>query len=830
MAKLVELYLNGQVADYFTDKDLSVKVFKTAYDLEQIDKKGGDYTLNLKIPRTDKNTAILGFIGDVQLSNNFSSFQLIDAEIRVDSKSCIVGRFFLDAIEPNAFKGSIIGSNISWKDLISDKNINEVVLNTYRYSAVRATNDFPFTNAVPNTIGLWDIWNADGDTYNFCMPLVSYAGNWGIDANSSAYNALIADARASQGRNYFFNSENEPLKWGVFIPAPFQRAIIRAIFENQGYSVTGDYFTKDEFKNICIPFTGESIGNVFNWGILGRVDVDYSYVGVNNGEPITLTAGSSSPNFSNYPAPGSGLPDRYVTLLNNFPILNAYTSGIFYLRLIMDDVYQFQNISTSTLTYNERYTYDYCFNDEFVSDPYLDKGYRVYKAPATGNYNVEFNIRMRIFDIQSFSPVTPYVGERRVVILLVKRNSTSFTGQDGLTLIHNDIFTTGFTNADFDPDTVGYQVFPFNYGFINHEDFNCNFNDIYCQEGENLEIVISIITVAKTGISNLTATINLENTGTISYKVYPIIDNVNIFEELQPAKFLPEISQVDFISSTLSMYNLYFNVDEYNKLVSLNTQTEYFYPNITAVDWTEKCDLREAVITAPNLYKQISWNYLEDESDQLFTETNLDPDYTRTKNSTYFVKDKEITLSFSPTATVKFTFTNGDPSEESIVYLPAMSNSDYYNLTAGQLYEETISQNYAPRILKWYGLQVLNNFTTKGFWVEDRAFVSDYLNGAGFDVYPQALFYPVVLNDNNILSYSNYLGNLGLYEKYWSKFIDILDVSIKVSLPVQLNSSDISLFNARKPVKIGSTLFFVNEIKGYDPILETRTNVILYKK
>ena len=77
-------------------------------------------------------------------------------------------------------------------------------------------------------------------------------------------------------------------------------------------------------ENICIPFTGESIGNVFNWGILGRVDVDYSYVGVNNGEPITLTAGSSSPNFSNYPAPGSGLPDRYVTLLNNFPIRKLF--------------------------------------------------------------------------------------------------------------------------------------------------------------------------------------------------------------------------------------------------------------------------------------------------------------------------------------------------------------------------------------------------------------------------------------------------------------------------------------------------------------------------
>ena len=58
MAYSVSLLLDEKQVDFFNKEDLSFKIIKKYFDITQVDGKGGDYTLELKIPVTKNNLNI----------------------------------------------------------------------------------------------------------------------------------------------------------------------------------------------------------------------------------------------------------------------------------------------------------------------------------------------------------------------------------------------------------------------------------------------------------------------------------------------------------------------------------------------------------------------------------------------------------------------------------------------------------------------------------------------------------------------------------------------------------------------------------------------------
>jgi len=89
----------------------------------------------------------------------------------------------------------------------------------------------------------------DEDDFEFCLPLISY-GNFPAP-DSYAYD----NRSASEGEFHFYNTSTEYLEATAFFPSPYIRPIIKNIFKDQGYNVAGDFFEKDEYKNIFLPYT-----------------------------------------------------------------------------------------------------------------------------------------------------------------------------------------------------------------------------------------------------------------------------------------------------------------------------------------------------------------------------------------------------------------------------------------------------------------------------------------------------------------------------------------------------------------------------------------------
>ena len=98
MALNVQLFVNDVEVDYFYQQDLSVKVFKRYFDVNNLSNRSGDYTLNLKLPKTDRNFRLFNYIGDIQSRDNFFSQQSYTARLVADSSVILKGTLFVDTI------------------------------------------------------------------------------------------------------------------------------------------------------------------------------------------------------------------------------------------------------------------------------------------------------------------------------------------------------------------------------------------------------------------------------------------------------------------------------------------------------------------------------------------------------------------------------------------------------------------------------------------------------------------------------------------------------------------------------------------------------------
>lgn len=62
----------------------------------------------------------------------------------------------------------------------------------------------------------------------------------------------------------------------AIFPVVYLRSLVRAIFAEVGYTVKGDFFTDDTYKNLCIPYTSDDDSEPqWNVGLMGRIDFEF---------------------------------------------------------------------------------------------------------------------------------------------------------------------------------------------------------------------------------------------------------------------------------------------------------------------------------------------------------------------------------------------------------------------------------------------------------------------------------------------------------------------------------------------------------------------------
>jgi hypothetical protein len=816
-----QLIIDGKEADYFNSNDLGVKITKQAFDINNVGNVKGDFTRELTLPRTRVNDKLFSYIADLQQRDGFKNFNALPAKIIVDGNILISGNITIVSIDSKGYKAKLIGNNVSWATAIDKLSIRDLSMRTVRFSGIHTSAIAPYPNQVANTVGFWQIWNTqEGGAYDVQFPLVSY-GNFPCPSTATA--PFNPNAKAILEQYQFFNASNYPLPWSRLYPCAYLRPVIRAIFENQGYTIGGDFFSNNRLKNLLIPYTNSDEASPrWNWGIMGRIRCDWNFRAGN------FTTHGFTP----------------LATGNDGGVLGG---GTWYTRFQIGTLVS-SNVDTVLHTWNERYALRDTFTELPLATATTSPSYRehCYKVLASGRYRATYGFT-------STGRNMVYGGGAgtltKTAIMLVCRNSDSYDGENGLGLWAHPAVPLGTPN-EFDPQVKAFQYFDATGAKV-----LVNFNltaEFDALAGDVIDIIIGGNQVAGAPINPRYAIGATVPTQTIvSILIEPLFD-----DELNPAWNLPDIPQREFLSSVIKTFNLYMNVDEANKRVTLNTYDSNFYPSGSAIDWTEKANIDNISIAPVAAYKSLELKLLDDSNDFIQAEDTYETDVTVTAQSNYYNNTLQRNAFY--TQTQNKAYMAGPTSLSELITLPTMSNKETAFATCQEIDEGTVapSVNFETRLLKWYGLYTAVSTTagTKLFVgiaagvpaspfssADTQAYYSNYPVGlGGHRVFPIAYFYPRVLTgliptitDDMIYTFADLtIGGVvkrGTYFDFFQTLLDKLQRGVMVQIDIMLLPIDIANLDFRRPVRIGNIHFLINTVDNFDPIKPQTTKVKLIK-
>ncbi|WP_066834913.1 hypothetical protein [Rufibacter ruber] len=174
---------------------------------------------------------------------------------------------------------------------------------------------------------------------------------------------------------------------------------------------------------------------------------------------------------------------------------------------------------------------------------------------------------------------------------------------------------------------------------------------------------------------------------------------------LDPAKFLPEMTQLEFVQAVFKLFNLYYDIDENAGKVILYTRDEWFALNRNNIlDLSATMNLDEFEET-PLSDKDIADTYFKwasDESDHILTYT----DYMDRVNAT--VEGDVYELPFAPLAFLKIPIARWDgdiiPAETGFDLVPAaIPATEVVDASILNDFEARSEFNYKPKLALYYG-------------------------------------------------------------------------------------------------------------------------------
>lgn len=286
-----ELRINGQQASYRDVKDFPVSINRKAESTEDITERGGDFTWNFKLPLDANNLRIFGDLSDPQTVDKFYTTQEFRADMIADGIPVIQnGRLRVKELGADFIMVFIVGSNIDFAAILKERTLRDIT--------DTALPPIPFTGTQTQI----DI-NADIDptadpylhsTFNDCaFPLVFYnppflPNRWNVGnlltqhkylpSDGSGFNAdgvvTLTNGREIFGKQTWAlgtnnNDGNFNLSFRNTPPAIYLRSVVRAIFQDAGYAVSGGWFDDNEVKKALLFYSGDR-APVWNWNYLSK--------------------------------------------------------------------------------------------------------------------------------------------------------------------------------------------------------------------------------------------------------------------------------------------------------------------------------------------------------------------------------------------------------------------------------------------------------------------------------------------------------------------------------------------------------------------------------
>lgn len=242
---MLRIVIDNQEIEILNEFDLGLSIDKRALDVSDPFARLGSRSYTITLPATDTNNEIFSHGNHEQTTNKFRDYTAVcyDGETQL-----LAGTFRLREITRTTYKGFIFSNDIGFADIIEGKSLQELDLGSIRFTALKNDDEI-------NGITLSDTWDATTFEYFQTMwfALISYGNFFSLDQ-----------------RDRF--AKIDELTFTDFTPNYQFKQIVRQIFEEAGYSVSGEIVDSANFEDLMLTYTGDVVP--WNWELLTKVIID----------------------------------------------------------------------------------------------------------------------------------------------------------------------------------------------------------------------------------------------------------------------------------------------------------------------------------------------------------------------------------------------------------------------------------------------------------------------------------------------------------------------------------------------------------------------------
>lgn len=746
--------INNKILDVESSFEFPFLLKKNVFSQGEIGARGGVRGVSVKFPPTNNNFLI--FDKNCEYDNNNKFYTKLTYNLIIETDRVIFrGQFYISEYsKKEGIKGFYISNLTNWVNDIAGKSLKDIQsFNVWSFLGMQTI--------IENNQQYLLQGFTHNRTHDFVFPLISY-GTYFLPywskrtkyIDTTNYGTIINNP-AELINGFEITNEDVPhIGFGDVPPSFYVVNVLKAIFKDIDWTVSGSFFNGEEAAKLIMPYVGDGV--VYNWKNL--LDIRMSLVGI---LPLQIV----NFNFYNYTQTDFDAGYQYLTrLITTSAVASSY-----------------EYIDTGFNTTNPK-----IFGDFFV--------------PEDGIY--EFNIRIKLaltYGNVAFRPIFGFF------LINPEFDSDMVSGQtkyfdDGthqqwkFDLFSSFLLVDELGNPQYLELELATVIPPGVFGNLIDEDFTFQ---TQLRKGD----IIRFVSIANWVYGGgLTAASPLVPDPIFSAS----IKNISGDDGFHIAKNLPDLSQTEFIESLINQFNLYFTTNDEKKVIYFEKRDNFYLQNNVTLDISEYCTIKDFTIIPNEVPERFKFTYAEDSNDYLNPKSEFEY-LTIYQNQE---DEKVIELPFAATRTAKFTtvFNTLTPSAANL-QTPNFKNIKDFNLNiiAGEEQFNSVqfdsndnkyiawNFDYTPRILSMkFGFI---DFGTNPFvrrWRYDT--MMDDLTRAGF---PTAEFLP--------LEWSELIAN-------WRQFLFLIQHSDTRTIQVKMDSKLWNKIESNVPIRIKGDYYILQEI------------------
>lgn len=220
---ILDILVNGQRVDVLDRSSINLRMNNVIYNPTEINNTQAEYSFSFNLPTTPNNNKIFDYANVLSKINKFQN--IYNCEVYSDEVLIFNGSLRIQSIKKGFYNVNLINIKINTVDeIFGDMKLNEVDWK------------IPFTG-----IGSINTYNANANS-KVIFPLVSY-GVFQKKPSSTSYdyNNYTSKFQIDKYNKWYYESFN---------PSPNLLELIRRLFAQKGYTVSGNIFQDRAMNNI----------------------------------------------------------------------------------------------------------------------------------------------------------------------------------------------------------------------------------------------------------------------------------------------------------------------------------------------------------------------------------------------------------------------------------------------------------------------------------------------------------------------------------------------------------------------------------------------------